>query len=97
MPAPSPALIDPARLHSLLNSDDVPRVVDVRTPGEFEAVHIAGAYNVPLDLLREHRDEIRAHLDEQVVVVCRSGQRATQPRKRCATPVWPMSTFSTAE
>ena len=25
--------------------------------------HIAGAYNVPLDLLREHRDEIIKHLD----------------------------------
>jgi hypothetical protein len=36
-----------------------------------------GAYNVPLDLLREHRDEILSHLDQDVVLVCRSGQRAT--------------------
>ena len=37
-----------------------------------------GSYNVPLDLLREHRDEILAHVDEDVVLVCRSGQRAAQ-------------------
>ncbi len=55
-----------------------PRVLDVRTPGEFETAHIAGAYNVPLDLLREHRDEIIKHLDDEIVLVCRSGQRATQ-------------------
>ena len=78
MTATSPALMNPARLHSLITSGLAPRMLDVRTPGEFETVHIAGAYNVPLDLLREHRDEIRAHLDDEVVLVCQSGQRAAQ-------------------
>jgi rhodanese-related sulfurtransferase len=50
--------------------------IDVRTAAEFETEHIAGAYNVPLDLLREHRDEITGHLHEEVVLICRSGQRA---------------------
>jgi hypothetical protein len=31
-----------------------------------------------LDLLRGHRDEIVRHLDRDVVLVCRSGQRAAQ-------------------
>jgi rhodanese-related sulfurtransferase len=53
-------------------------VLDVRTPGEFDSAHIPGAYNVPLDLLREHRAELLAHLDDQIVLVCRSGARATQ-------------------
>ncbi len=61
-----------------MTSATPPRVIDVRTPGEFETAHIAGSYNVPLDLLREHRDEIVKHLDQQVVLVCRSGQRAGQ-------------------
>lgn len=78
MSTSSPALVDPAGLQSLLASSEPPRILDVRTPGEFESLHIAGAYNVPLDLLREHREEIRAHLDERVVLVCRSGQRAAQ-------------------
>jgi rhodanese-related sulfurtransferase len=53
-------------------------MLDVRTPTEFETAHIPGAYNVPLDLLREHRAELRDHLGEDVVLVCRSGARATQ-------------------
>lgn len=74
----APAILNPADLRDLLATPTPPRVIDVRTPGEFETVHIAGAYNVPLDLLREHRDEIRSHLDDHVVLVCQSGQRAAQ-------------------
>jgi len=74
----APAIIDSHNLGELLTSATPPRVLDVRTPGEFETAHIAGSYNVPLDLLREHREEITQHLDEDVVLVCRSGQRAAQ-------------------
>jgi rhodanese-related sulfurtransferase len=71
-----PATIDAQDLHALLDTAAAPRLLDVRAPGEFETVHIPGAYNVPLDLLREHREEIVSHLDQNVVLVCRSGQRA---------------------
>ncbi|MGI9163701.1 MAG: rhodanese-like domain-containing protein [Mycobacterium sp.] len=74
----APAVVNAAELRGLLASPTPPRVLDVRTPGEFESSHIAGSYNVPLDLLREHRDEIRAHLGDQVVLVCQAGQRAAQ-------------------
>jgi rhodanese-related sulfurtransferase len=73
-----PATIDSAELQSLMKSPRPPRVLDVRTPGEFQAAHIPGAYSVPLDLLREHRDEIMSHVGQEVVLVCRSGQRATR-------------------
>jgi rhodanese-related sulfurtransferase len=72
------ATVDSTALRDLLRRPKPPRVLDVRTPGEFETAHIAGSYNVPLDLLREHRDEIVGHIDQDVVVVCRSGQRAAQ-------------------
>ncbi len=74
----TPSTIDSPELRALLESAAPPRVLDVRTPGEFESVHIAGAYNVPLGLLREHRREIMKHLDEDVVLVCQAGQRAAQ-------------------
>ena len=77
----APATIDSHDLSARLGSAQPPRILDVRTPGEFETAHIAGAYNVPLDLLREHRDEIIAHLDEDIVLVCRSGQRAAQAQE----------------
>lgn len=65
-------------LREWLARSDAVRVLDVRTPAEFESTHIPGSYNVPLDTLREHRDEIRRHLDGDVVLVCRSGNRAEQ-------------------
>jgi rhodanese-related sulfurtransferase len=54
------------------------RIVDVRTPAEFESVHIPGSYNVPLDLLSEHRGDLTESLDDPVILVCGSGMRARQ-------------------
>ena len=73
-----PARLDAASLREWTASTDGPRLLDVRTPAEFTAAHIPGSYNVPLDLLREHRDELRRHLDQDVVLICRSGARAGQ-------------------
>lgn len=78
MITPLPAMIESADLQRLLASPTPPRVLDVRTPGEFETAHLPGSYNVPLDLLREHRDEIVSRVDDDVVLVCRSGRRAAQ-------------------
>lgn len=78
MTTTSTRTVDPRYLRELLDSCTPPRVLDVRTPGEFDTAHIPGSYNVPLDLLREHRDEIRDHLDDDVVLVCQAGQRAAQ-------------------
>ena len=76
MPTVVPPVLGPAELIRLLRDHPETRLLDVRTPGEFEAEHIAGAYNVPLDTLGEHGPEIRAAVAEMVVLVCRSGQRA---------------------
>ncbi|GAA2473162.1 rhodanese-like domain-containing protein [Terrabacter carboxydivorans] len=73
-----PASLDPAALQEWLAAPDRPRLLDVRTPAEFTTAHIPGSYNVPLPLLREHRDELRAHLDQEIVLICRSGARAGQ-------------------
>ena len=78
-----PARLDVATLREWLDSGDLdtreaPRVLDVRTAAEFRTVHIPGSYNVPLDLLREHRGELSRHLEQDVVLVCRSGARAGQ-------------------
>lgn len=76
-------VMDVATLRALRASGNGPRLLDVRTPAEFETAHIPGSYSVPLDVLREHRDELLGHLcgcdgsDQQVVLVCRSGQRAS--------------------
>jgi rhodanese-related sulfurtransferase len=70
------AVLTPEALGELLQANPRTRLLDVRTPGEYEAVHIRGAYNVPLDSLGEHAEEIRASVDDPVVLVCQSGARA---------------------
>ena len=70
-------LLSPADLSLLANRTPVNvRVLDVRTPGEFESAHIRGAYNVPLDTLGEHAAEISSSVQSPVVLVCQSGGRA---------------------
>ena len=71
-----PLVTAPAELAQLLGDHPQIRLIDVRTPGEYETAHIRGAYNVPLDNLGEHGAEIRANVAEPVVLVCQSGQRA---------------------
>ncbi|MFD5463870.1 rhodanese-like domain-containing protein [Kitasatospora sp. NPDC127059] len=83
-PTRTPAAIDTAALRELARDGSGPRLLDVRTPGEFHTVHIPGAYNVPLDTLREHRAELLHHLDEDTVLICRSGARATQAEQALA-------------
>jgi len=71
-----PPVLRPEELDRLLQERDDVRLLDVRTPGEFEGVHIPGAYNVPLDTLGEHGAEIRSQVDQPVILICQSGQRA---------------------
>lgn len=70
--------VSPLELRRRLDQDEELMVLDVRTPAEFETVHIHGSYNVPLDLLTEHTQELADRLPEHVVLVCQSGNRASQ-------------------
>lgn len=84
MPSTTPSrTVDAVTLAERLDAGSV-RVIDVRTPAEFESAHIPGSWNVPLDLLREHRAELTRHLDDDVVLVCRSGVRAGQAEQALA-------------
>ena len=77
-------MLVPGDIVALLRDHPTARLLDVRTPAEFEAEHIAGAYNVPLDTLAEHGAEIRAQVADPVVLVCRSGQRARRAEEALA-------------
>ena len=76
-PNPTPTL-DAHTLREQWDCSDGVRVLDVRTPAEFEAAHIPGSYNVPLAQVSEHRDRLVAHIGPEAVLVCRSGARARQ-------------------
>jgi rhodanese-related sulfurtransferase len=63
------------QLQSMIDTEPRLRIVDVRSGGEFEAGHIHGAYNVPVDALGEHQHDL-VDLGDPVVLVCQSGTRA---------------------
>lgn len=70
--------IDAATLEHMLAENPDLRIIDVRTPAEFESAHIPGAYNVPLDLIAGQADALERGVHGPVTLVCRSGARASQ-------------------
>ncbi|WP_168582819.1 rhodanese-like domain-containing protein [Gephyromycinifex aptenodytis] len=61
-----------------LTQADAPTIVDVRTPAEFAAEHLAGSVNIPLDLVQQHAEQIARAATGEVLLVCRTDNRATQ-------------------
>lgn len=78
------AEIYPWDLAKRLESPDVPLVLDVREPYEFDAMHIAGSLQVPRGILEsacewgyeETAPELVQAREREVVVICRSGNRS---------------------
>ena len=81
MTAAATGTLSSTDLRDLLDSADRALIVDVRTPAEFETAHIPGSFNVPLDVLRARKDDVRERVGGDVVLVCRSGQRSTQAQQ----------------
>ncbi len=78
---PATDTINTSQLRQLRHEDPDIRILDVRTGGEYETVHIPGSYNVPLDTLGEHVRDL-AEVGHPVVLVCQSGGRATQAHQK---------------
>ena len=72
-------------LKARLARDEQLIIIDVRTPAEFESLHIRGAYNVPLSMLAEHTAEFASRFRDGEVLVCQSGIRAEEARERLAS------------
>lgn len=53
-----------------------PLVIDVRTPGEFAAGHVAGSINLPLDSLAQQAAVMLPDHDAPLVLCCLSGARS---------------------
>ena len=51
------------------------QIVDVRTRGEFQAGHVRGSVNIPLDILSNSLSKIKK--DKPVIICCASGARSS--------------------
>ncbi len=64
--------------------DNLPMLLDIREPYEFEAMHIKGSINVPRGILEtaceydfeETVPELVEAREKEIVVICRSGNRS---------------------
>ena len=72
-------LINPGALAEL-NKQRPIRLIDVRMPMEFEAVHAVGATNIPLD--RFNPEEVLGGADDAIYLICRAGSRGQQACER---------------
>jgi len=72
------ANLDVPAARALIAGNPDTLIVDVRTPAEFETAHIAGAINLPLDQVDAHLSRIVADAGGRMLLVCQSGNRATQ-------------------
>jgi rhodanese-related sulfurtransferase len=74
-------LWDSPTLRKQLEENPDIRMIDVRSPAEYESAHIPGSYNVPMTAFEEHGPRIRDNVRDPVVFVCLSGMRAAKTRE----------------
>jgi rhodanese-related sulfurtransferase len=76
--------IPPRELLRLLDEQPDLTVLDVRTPAEFNEVHVTGAQNIPLADLRPKALFAAGRLSagRPIYLVCRSGARASQAAQK---------------
>lgn len=69
---------DAVRERLAADDRDDPRIIDVRSPREFNNGHIPDSENIPLGEIPNRLDEFVGDGDEEIVTVCRSGNRSLQ-------------------
>lgn len=77
---PHYSLVQPREAQALLENVH-PFLLDVRTPGEYQRGHIAGATLIPLQELQRRLGELSAYKNQDILVYCASGNRSTVASK----------------
>ena len=77
--------ITPAEAKALMDSEDGYIILDVRTPEEFAAGHIAGAILIPDYEIGEKAESILTDKEQLILVYCRSDRRSKNAANALAT------------
>jgi rhodanese-related sulfurtransferase len=85
------ALISPAELKERKEQGENIELIDVRTPAEFQEVHLEFARNLPLDQLdpAEFLVQRGDSTEHPLYVICRSGSRANKACERLLAAGFP--------
>lgn len=68
--------VDTAQAMNLINREDA-FLLDVREQTEYDGGHIINSRLIPAGKLKERVGELEKYRDKPIIVVCRSGNRAT--------------------
>lgn len=79
------ATISPKQLHEKILAGESIELIDVRTPAEYQEVHVCCAKNIPLDQLpASSLVSARMGSSQPLYLICRSGNRAKQACEKIA-------------
>lgn len=84
------AVISAVELKQLCERGETPDLIDVRTPAEFQEMHVVAARNVPLDRLDPAalRRETSAGFGKPLYVICQKGGRGKQACEKLTAAGW---------
>ncbi|MEW5904457.1 MAG: rhodanese-like domain-containing protein [Pseudomonadota bacterium] len=68
--------VDTAQAMNLINREDA-FLLDVREQSEYDGGHIINSRLIPAGKLKDRVGELERYRDKPIIVVCRSGNRAT--------------------
>lgn len=77
--------ITPAEAKALMDSEKDYVILDVRTPEEFAAGHIAGAVLIPDYEIGDKAESVLPDKDQLILVYCRSGRRSKNAASELVT------------
>ncbi len=80
-PVPGLQNINAETLREKMRKREKIKIVDVREPHEFQSGHIKGAVNIPLGRI-SYVAKKELSPDEEIVLVCRSGNRSKQAARK---------------
>jgi len=83
-PEAGPARIEQKLLLSFLADKSAFTLIDARSPAEFEASHVDGAVNLPIERVAAGSAELPKALEAPIVVYCKTGKRATAVAEKLA-------------
>jgi rhodanese-related sulfurtransferase len=72
--------LSPKHLGSRIQNSSSIKIIDVRTPAEFDEIHIQNAENIPLDQLNASTSNLNSGEDGFLYFICQSGGRS---RRAC--------------
>ncbi len=70
-------VISPQEAKRRLSSGDTVVLLDVRTPQEYEQIHIPNSISLPLDCLKQEVADRIPDKDTEIIVYCLSGARSS--------------------